>query len=97
MQGYINWIDGLNKVVKIIFCFITPFYLLYRIFKCVLAKDFGAKFIFMIIVGVFGIIAVVLDLINVIRNGVPASNWVEDKVIDVKAEDKKEEKKPESK
>jgi len=100
MDSYIKWVDGLSKAVKIVIAiFVDVLFDLYRIFKCVIAKDFGDKFVFAIIATVIWPIGLVLDIVNIIKNGKPASNWSEadDKVVDAKVEDKKEEPKAEEK
>lgn len=100
MDSYIKWVDTLPKIVKLIIAiFVDVLFDLYRIFKCVLAKDFGDKFVFAIIATVIWPIGLVLDVINVIKNDKPASSWTEadEKIVDVKVEEKKEETKAEEK
>jgi hypothetical protein len=95
MDGYIKWVDGLGKGLKLLFAILVqPIFIVYRIFKCILAKDFGNKFVFTIIAGVIWPIGLVLDVINVCKNNAPASYWSEDGVVEAKAEDKKPEDKP---
>jgi hypothetical protein len=95
MDGYIKWVEGLGKGLKLIFAiFVDVLFDLYRIFKCIIAKDFGNKFVYAIIATVIWPIGVVLDIINVCKNNAPSSYWSEDGVVEAKAEDKKPEEKP---
>ncbi len=95
MDGYNKWVEGLGKGLKLVFAiFVDILFDLYRIFRCVLAKDFGNKFVFAIIATVIYPIGIVLDIINVCKNNAPASYWKEDGVVEAKAEDKKPEEKP---
>lgn len=99
MEGYNKWIDGLPKVVRIIFAFFPIFFGLYRLFNCILAKDFGDKFVFTIIIFIVYPISVVYDLICLIKWNKPAVSWTlaDANVVDAKCEEKKEEKKSEEK
>ena len=73
MEGFTKWMDETSLVLKIIFCIIDPIYTVYRVFKCILAKDFGRNFVYTIILFVLSWpVGFILDLICVIKNGRPS-------------------------
>lgn len=78
MEGFIKWIEERPMIVKILFCLIDVIYTVYRVFKCVLAKDFGRNFVYTIVLFILAWpCGLVIDLICVIKNGRPSTWFLE--------------------
>ena len=69
-MGYVKWMDGLSKVLKIIFCifYLDLTWMVYRIIKAFQAKNTVMGVVWILIAVFLGWIWWIIDLVCVIVN-----------------------------
>ena len=70
-MGYVKWMDGLSRIVKIILCifYLDTFWMVYRVIKAFQVKNIKMGIAWILIAVFLGWIWWVIDLFTVIVNG----------------------------